>query len=416
MGVLRQSIVLFSLALCLVGLGCNSSQKNSDPAKPAVIATPTSGGPKPPQWPPVPGAVAPGPAPISPTTAPLTGTPTSQVVQGTITGVVMDRQQRRPNNAFVQIVDLQEANISGQETSKFEVSADALGNFTVQGLKLGKTYQLTARVRDRSILYTGTAVVAAPSSQVVIEIQEDTATNQPTTPASPSMAPLSAAPDTTDTKSGAATSTIKPERIARDLGMMPSSMPTLSIPPTKLVPSNSPSTSGPQSRGNLPDAPVPSCQLVGRKLENFALVDIDGNAWEFRKHKTGRLTLIDFWFSTCGPCLTAIPHLVTLQRTYKAYGFEVVGIAYEKGSIPERAAKVKSVRGRYGLNYTTLLGQIGSEECPVRTQFQVTSFPTLVLVDEMGNLLWRSPSDRGLNEATLRELEMEIRRGLGMSK
>lgn len=331
--------------------------------------------------------------------------------------MVMDRQQRRPNNAFVQIVDLQEANISGQEPTKFEVSADALGNFTVQGLKLGKTYQLTARVRDRSILYTGTAVVAAPSSQVVIEIQEDT-TSQSAPPVAPSMAPLSAAPAAADSTNGSATSTVKPERIARDLGMMPSSMPTLSIPPTKLIPpnSNTPATNGPQTRGNLPDAPVPSCQLVGRKLENFALVDLEGNAWEFRKHKTGRVMLIDFWFSTCGPCLTAIPHLVTLQRTYKSYGLEVVGIAYEKGSIPERAAKVKSVRGRYGINYTTLLGQIGSEECPVRTQFQVTSFPTLVLVDESGNLLWRSPSDRGLNEATLRELEMEIRRGLGMAK
>ena len=407
---------LIGLALCLVDLGCNSSQKNTDPAKPALTATPTSGGPKPPQWPPVAGSSTPAPAPITPTSAPLTGTPTSQVAQVTISGMVMDRQQRRPNNAFVQIVDLQEANISGMEPSKFEVSADALGNFTIQGLKLGKTYQLTARVRDRSILYTGTAVVAAPSSQVVIEIQEDTTSNQPSSPASPSMAPLSAANDASDLKNGSSTSTVKPERIARDLGMMPSSMPTLSIPPTKVIPSNTPPTSGPQSRGNLPDAPVPSCQLIGRKLENFALVDLDGNAWEFRKHKTGRLTLIDFWFSTCGPCLTAIPHLVTLQRTYKSYGLEVLGIAYEKGSIPERAAKVKSVRGRYGINYTSLLGQIGSEECPVRSQFQVTSFPTLVLVDEMGNLLWRSPPDRGLNEATIRELEIEIKRGLGISR
>ena len=415
MGAMRHSLALFALALCLVDLGCNSTQKKSDPAKPAVTATPTSGGPKPPQWPPVPGTAAPRTPSATPNTPTLTGTPTSQASQSTITGFVMDRNQRRPNNAFVQIVDLQEANISGQEATKFEVSADALGNFSVQGLKLGKTYQLTARVRDRTILYTGTAVVAAPSSQVAIEIQEDTSSSQTPPPTAPSMAPLSTAPATADSATGS-TGAVKPERIARDLGMMPSSMPTLAIPPTKLIPPNNQSTAGPQSRNDRPDALVPSCQLVGRKLENFALVDLDGNAWEFRKHKTGRVTLIDFWSTTCGPCLSAIPHMVTLQRTYKSFGLEVVGIAYEKGFIPERAAKVKSVRGRYGINYTTLLGQIGSDECPVRTQFQVTSFPSLALVDEMGNLLWRTPPDRGLSESTFRELELEICRALGVGK
>lgn len=410
MGFRKGYFLFIPFALGLIALGCNGMPKNPEPAKTIPQATTTSN-PKPPQWPPQSGATSPIAQPLNSTAGVATSSPSSTLSSGIITGIVVDRQQRRPNNAFVQIVDLQEENLSNRNPSKFEVSADALGNFTIQGLKPGKTYQLTARVRDRSLLYTGTAVVASPSSQVVIEIQEDS--NPSNSQLGLNAPPISLAPNASEA-TGSATSTIKPERIARDLGMMPSSMPTLAIPPVK--PETTIGVTTLPIKENIPDAPVPSCQLIGKKLENFALVDLDGNAWEFRKHHKGRLILLDFWFSTCGPCLTTLPHLVTLQRTYKSYGLEIVGIAYEKGSIPERSAKVRSVRGRYGLNYTTLLGQIGSEDCPVRTQFQVTSFPTLVLIDDSGNILWRNPPDRGPTTAVLREMEMEIQRALGMGK
>src|SRR5205085_2781060 len=109
--------------------------------------------------------------------------------------------------------------------------------------------------------------------------------------------------------------------------------------------------------------------------------------WDYRRDHKGRLTLIDFWFSSCGPCLQAIPHLVELQRNYGPYGLEVVGIAYERGNPAEQVQKVRSIRGRYTINYTTLLGGGGPGPCPVRTQFEVNAFPTLILVDESGQIL-----------------------------
>lgn len=337
--------------------------------------------------------------------------------------------QRRPSNALIQVVDLQEINQTTQEPVRFEVSADALGNFQIPGLKNGKAYQLTARVRDLDRLYAGTVVVAPPNNQVVITLlEQETPATTPPVGAAPTLgAPVS--PGTPEPSpplgnnlpldpppSGTATSTIRPERIARDLGKMPDA-PVLAIPPALGNNLAQPSSANPT--GAMPAAaevPVPSCQLVGRKLENFALVDLDGNPWEFRKHKTGRLVLLDFWFSTCGPCLQAIPHLSELQRVYKSYGLEVVGIAYERGTMAERASKVRSVRGRYRINYTTILGQVSGDDCPVRTQFQVSSFPTLVLLDDQGNILWRTPQDQGVNPRILADLEIEIRKGLGLQR
>jgi len=63
------------------------------------------------------------------------------------------------------------------------------------------------------------------------------------------------------------------------------------------------------------------------------------------------------------------------------------------------------------VNYTTLLGGGGAGPCPVRAQFGVDRFPTLVLLDAGGQIVWRS---KGLGERDEYELEMAIRRQLGI--
>jgi hypothetical protein len=54
-----------------------------------------------------------------------------------------------------------------------------------------------------------------------------------------------------------------------------------------------------------------------------------------------------------------------------------------------------------------LLGQ--GDHCPVKNALAVHSFPTLILLDEQGNILWRT---EGLDSSQLAQLENEIRRRL----
>src|SRR5262249_26974000 len=89
----------------------------------------------------------------------------------------------------------------------------------------------------------------------------------------------------------------------------------------------------------LPPAPVPSCVLVNKQLVNFALYDLKGQAWEYRKQRRGKLMLIDFWNTSCLPCLQTLPYLRQLQDRYGSLGLEVVGVAYEDRGTPSEQAK-----------------------------------------------------------------------------
>lgn len=137
-------------------------------------------------------------------------------------------------------------------------------------------------------------------------------------------------------------------------------------------------------------APVPSCGLSGNRLINFVLRDQEGKLWEYKRDRRGRLTLLEFWYHNCGPCLQAIPHLVELQKDYGPHGLDVVSIACETGTAEEQRRNVQAIRGRFGINYTTLLSGGQANHRPILDVFQVDYFPLLVLIDADGTILWRS--------------------------
>ena len=108
---------------------------------------------------------------------------------------------------------------------------------------------------------------------------------------------------------------------------------------------------------------------------------------------------------------SAADYDISPQRAYGSYGLEVIGIACESGSLAQQRAQVAQARVRYSMAYTTLLSGGGAGPCPVRTQFEIRAFPTLVLVDEAGNIVWRS---EGLDEYRLADLKGQIQRRLAL--
>jgi thiol-disulfide isomerase/thioredoxin len=358
---------------------------------------------------------------------------------GMLAGQVVVEATDRPIRAslLIKSLDREEA-----KSADLDLATDDSGYFTIPKLDAGKTYVVIARAKDNGELISRTVWVRPPNPTLLIRLdkrwttastppppdmprlQDQKATagaennpdHKPTVNIDPPM-PLPdqgpqrpggiAAPSPGVNPTGG--SSPNPANIADSGGFHRIPQPpveTITIPNPPAPPQqpqwqNMPDqrqpgrTAPPVPQGSVRmpylDTPVPSCGLYGNRLDNFALYDLDGNRWEFKKDHRGRLTLLDFWYHTCHFCLLDIPHLVELQRDYGRYGLEVVSIACEKGEIEQQRSYVRSTRGRYAINYRTLLS--GGENCPVVSQFQVDRFPTLVLLDGDGTIIWRSPRD-----------------------
>lgn len=382
-------------------------------------------------------------------------------VDGVLAGQVLSKSSsRRITNAHIQVVDLQNPNAS-EATLTTETDRD--GFFIIRGLQKGKNYQLIARARDDGRILAGAEFAKPPNPRVSILVTEDpngsSNPNDPlfSQPVLPGQQPLRTGEGTGPTRpggpaafldapvpaqSGSSTplpaespnAAVNPAQIAQggnsQDGFQNVKPPVADIPATKIIlppppgslvpgaaapiapPIIKPTSDNGTGANNWSDeaVPVPWCVLHGRQLKNLALYGVDNQAWEFRRHRKGRVVLLDFWSTTCSPCLQAIPHLCDLQDSFGRYGLEVIGIAYETGTFPEQAQKVKNTRARMLMNYTTLLGGGGRGDCPVKTQFQITRLPTLILLNENSEVVWR---DTGLPTAEkLRELRSEIARQL----
>ena len=99
--------------------------------------------------------------------------------------------------------------------------------------------------------------------------------------------------------------------------------------------------------------------------------------------------LLDFWGSWCVPCRKGNPHLKELYHQYKDQGFDIIGIAKDDDT---RDAWVKAVE-KDGLPWHQIL--VGDLD----TKYNVTSYPTKILVDQQGIIIGRY----GENEKELDE-------------
>lgn len=111
---------------------------------------------------------------------------------------------------------------------------------------------------------------------------------------------------------------------------------------------------------------------------NFTVMDIDDKPVDMRQF-LGKVVIIDFWDTWCGPCRKGIPHFVELYSQYKGKGLEIVGVAFARQGKPA----VKQFTSEFKINYTSALV---SEEA-IKIFGSPSGIPTAFIIDQNGNIV-----------------------------
>jgi thiol-disulfide isomerase/thioredoxin len=99
------------------------------------------------------------------------------------------------------------------------------------------------------------------------------------------------------------------------------------------------------------------------------------------KESLGKVTLIDFWASWCGPCRAENPNVVALYNEFHAKGFNIIGVSLDKD-----AAKWKEAISKDKLTWNQISNLKFWEE-PIAVTYGVQSIPATYLLDASGKII-----------------------------
>ena len=128
--------------------------------------------------------------------------------------------------------------------------------------------------------------------------------------------------------------------------------------------------------------------LAELKVKPFDLkfTATDGSEVDFAKLR-GKVVLIDFWATWCGPCVAEIPNVVATYEKLHAKGFEIVGI-----SLDQDKAKLDAFVKDKAMPWRQFFDGKGWKN-EISTQFGITSIPAMWLINKKGMLVSTNARD-----------------------
>lgn len=131
---------------------------------------------------------------------------------------------------------------------------------------------------------------------------------------------------------------------------------------------------------------------LGEKIPAFEVLDLKTDEVKKFENQTGKIILIDFWATWCGPCIAGMPHLESLQKTFPS---ELLVLAVSDES-PERIKKFM-VNRPFGFSF------VSDKEKNLEKYFPHRIIPHTVLIDKYGEVIAITSPDQ-ITEETIRDL------------
>jgi len=109
---------------------------------------------------------------------------------------------------------------------------------------------------------------------------------------------------------------------------------------------------------------------------DFTLRVLDGPNLRLQEQR-GRVVMVNFWATWCGPCREEMPHLSQLYDKYRAAGFVLLGV-----NVDDDAGRAVDVAAKLGLKFPVLF----DTDKRVSRLYDLSAMPSTVLIDRDGRL------------------------------
>jgi peroxiredoxin len=120
--------------------------------------------------------------------------------------------------------------------------------------------------------------------------------------------------------------------------------------------------------------------VVGAKFPDFNVSDLNGKSLSVANYK-GKVVLIDFWATWCGPCVAELPNVLDTYQKYHSQGFAIVGV-----SLDEDRQKLESFVKEKNMTWQQYFDGKGWQN-ELAVKYGIEAIPATFLLDGNGKII-----------------------------